>query len=226
MGTGPSLQRDNAHGISAASLRCECRAYIIIRQSPDEFWNGADDSTQPDSHILPMRGDSHLIICWYGSRLGDSFHRLLSEGLGVLFGLSLVLRKRHPFADEFSPRLVFRLHAKDPLLFLHHSPFRASRRSALANEVVLVSAEILSSLTSYFERCSASASEPTLIAACGWRALISRMASPLSEIATSTDSCSGDAPPGLGIMVTIFRPFAMRLTSPSVLRLGAASSEW
>jgi hypothetical protein len=41
----------------------------------------------------------------------QSFHRLLSEGLGLLFGLSLVLRKRHPFADDFAARLVFRLHA-------------------------------------------------------------------------------------------------------------------
>jgi hypothetical protein len=39
-------------------------------------------------------------------------HRLLSEGLGLLFGLSFVLRKRHPFADDFAARLVFRLHAQ------------------------------------------------------------------------------------------------------------------
>jgi hypothetical protein len=37
---------------------------------------------------------------------------LLSEGLSLLFGLSLVLWKRHPFADDFSARLVFRLHVK------------------------------------------------------------------------------------------------------------------
>jgi hypothetical protein len=42
----------------------------------------------------------------------DSLHRLLSEGLSLLFGLSLVLRKRHPFADDFAARLVFRLHVK------------------------------------------------------------------------------------------------------------------
>src|SRR4030088_622275 len=35
--------------------------------------------------------------------------------LGLLFvGLSLVLRKRHPFADDFSPRFVFRRHAQIP----------------------------------------------------------------------------------------------------------------
>src|SRR5260370_41966530 len=42
----------------------------------------------------------------------DSVHRLLSGGLCLLFGLSLVLRKRHPFADDFAARLVFRLHAQ------------------------------------------------------------------------------------------------------------------
>jgi hypothetical protein len=31
---------------------------------------------------------------------------------GLLFGLSLVLRKRHPFADDFAARLVFPLHAQ------------------------------------------------------------------------------------------------------------------
>jgi hypothetical protein len=73
------------------------------------------------------------------------------------------------------------------------------------------STKILPSLTSYFARSSSSASESTLIAACGWRALIARMASPLSGMATSDHSCSGDAPPGFGITVTIFHPFAMRL---------------
>src|SRR5207237_306025 len=42
----------------------------------------------------------------------DSLHRLLSEGLSLLFALSLVLRERHPFADDFTARLVFRLHAQ------------------------------------------------------------------------------------------------------------------
>src|ERR1700692_47218 len=73
------------------------------------------------------------------------------------------------------------------------------------------STKILPSPTSYFARSSASASESTLIAACGWRALIARMASPLSGMATSDHSCSGDAPPGFGSTVTIFHPFAMRL---------------
>jgi hypothetical protein len=34
----------------------------------------------------------------------------------VIPSLGLLLRKRHPFADDFSPRLVFGLHAQDPLL--------------------------------------------------------------------------------------------------------------
>jgi hypothetical protein len=46
----------------------------------------------------------------------DSLHPPLSEGPGLLSGLSLVLRKRYPLADYFSPRLVFRLNAQDPLL--------------------------------------------------------------------------------------------------------------
>jgi hypothetical protein len=36
--------------------------------------------------------------------------RLMSRG--QVLGLSLVLRKRHPFADDFAARLVFRLHAQ------------------------------------------------------------------------------------------------------------------
>jgi hypothetical protein len=73
------------------------------------------------------------------------------------------------------------------------------------------STKILPSLTLYFARSSALASESTLIAACGWRALIARMAAPLSGMATSDHSCSGVAPPGFGITVTIFHPFAMHL---------------
>jgi hypothetical protein len=46
----------------------------------------------------------------------ESLHRLLSEGLGLLFGLPLILRQRHPFPDDFSPRLVFGLHAHNPSL--------------------------------------------------------------------------------------------------------------
>src|SRR5258708_5674665 len=65
----------------------------------------ADAGRQPPHYLLVR-----IATGW------DSFHRLLSEGLGLLFGLSLVLRKQHPFADDFSPRLVFRLHAQDPLL--------------------------------------------------------------------------------------------------------------
>src|SRR5262245_50400242 len=60
------------------------------------------DAGQQPPHYLPVRIATGR----------DSLHRLLSEGLGLLFGLSLVLRKRHPFADDFSPCLVFRLHAQ------------------------------------------------------------------------------------------------------------------
>jgi hypothetical protein len=109
----------------------------ISRHSPDELWNGVDDSRQriPQklwagglrraSGVPPIRGLSrfadagrqppHYLLVRIATGW-DSFHRLLSEGLGLLFGLSLVLRKQHPFADDFSPRLVFRLHAQDPLL--------------------------------------------------------------------------------------------------------------
>ena len=73
------------------------------------------------------------------------------------------------------------------------------------------------SLTSYFARSSASASESTLMAACGWRALMARMASPLSGMATSDHSCSGDAPLGFGSTVTIFHPVVMHLRLTSSL---------
>jgi hypothetical protein len=53
------------------------------------------------------------------------------------------------------------------------------------------------------------------MAACGWRALIARMASPLSGMATSDHSCRGDAPLGFGSTVTIFHPVVMRLRLPS-----------
>ena len=33
-------------------------------------------------------------------------------GISLLFGLPLVLRERHPFADDFSASLVFRLHVQ------------------------------------------------------------------------------------------------------------------
>ena len=62
------------------------------------------DAGQQPPHYLPVRIAAGR----------DSLHRLLSEGLSLLFGLSLVLRKRHPFADDFSARLVFRLHVKIP----------------------------------------------------------------------------------------------------------------
>jgi hypothetical protein len=77
------------------------------------------------------------------------------------------------------------------------------------------STKILPSLTSYFARSSASASESTLIAACGWRALIARIALPLSGMATRHHSCSGEPPPGFGSTVTIFHPVVMRRRHPS-----------
>src|SRR3954464_4281045 len=88
----------------------------------------------------------------------------------------------------------------------------------LAGHKASTSTKILPSLTSYFARSSASASESTLMAACGWRALMARMASPLSGMATSDHSCSGDAPLGFGSTVTIFHPVVMdlRLTSSLV----------
>jgi hypothetical protein len=68
----------------------------------------------------------------------------------------------------------------------------------LADHGPSTSTKILPSLTSYFARSSAADSESTLMAACGWRALIARMASPLSGMATRDHSCSGEAPPGFG----------------------------
>jgi hypothetical protein len=77
------------------------------------------------------------------------------------------------------------------------------------------STRILPSLTSYFARSSASASESTLIAACGWRALIARIALLLSGMPTRHHSCSGEPPPGFGSTVTIFHPVVMRRSYPS-----------
>src|SRR4051812_10481670 len=92
------------------------------------------------------------------------------------------------------------------------------RRSLIAETLLAghepsTSTKILPSLTSYFARSSASAAESTLMAACGWRALIARIASPLSGMATSDNSCRGDAPLGFGSTVTIFHPVVMRPSS-------------
>jgi hypothetical protein len=62
------------------------------------------DAGQQPPHNLPVRIAAGR----------DSLHRLLSEGLGLLFGLSLVFRKRHPLADDFSARLVFWFHGQNP----------------------------------------------------------------------------------------------------------------
>ena len=96
-------------------------------------------------------------------------------------------------------------------------PKAVDRWDAFAGHEPSTSTKILPSLTSYFARSSASASELTLMAACGWRALMARMASPLSGMATSDHSCSGDAPLGFGSTVTIFHPVVMHLRLTSSL---------
>ena len=96
-------------------------------------------------------------------------------------------------------------------------PKAVDRWDAFAGHEPSTSTKILPSLTSYFARSSASASESTLMAACGWRALMARMASPLSGMATSDHSCSGDAPLGFGSTVTIFHPVVMHLRLTSSL---------
>ena len=60
---------------------------------------------------------------------------------------------------------------------LDRMPKAVDRGTPLAGHEPSRSTKILPSLTSYFARSSASASESTLIAACGWRALIARMGS-------------------------------------------------
>jgi len=77
-----------------------------LLNTPSSLGLRPTDAGQQPPHYLPVRIATGR----------DSLHRLFSEGPGLLFGLSLVRRKRHPFADDFSPRLVFRLHAQDPLL--------------------------------------------------------------------------------------------------------------
>jgi hypothetical protein len=122
----------------------------------------------------------------------------------------------------------------EPSLRLRRSPFPGNgipspetTGTLLAGHEPSTSTKILPSLTSYFARSSASASESTLMAACGWRALIARMASPLSGMATSDHSCSGEPPPGFGSTVTIFHPAVMRLrlTSSFVPAYPTASTQ-
>jgi hypothetical protein len=72
-----------------------------------------------------------------------------------------------------------------------------------------LSKTILPSLTLCFARSSGSASESTLIAACGWSDLTALIACPLSGMATSNHSCSGAPLSLLGKTVTIFHPFAI-----------------
>src|SRR5258707_3621893 len=109
---------------------------ISANDRPTSLGSRLTNAGQQPPHYLPVRIATGR----------NSLHRLLSEGLGLLFGLSLVLRKRHPFADDFSSRLVFRLHAQDPL------PLNGGRRrqhkdraatacfAAISHGVMLVSA--------------------------------------------------------------------------------------
>jgi hypothetical protein len=81
------------------------RALIAERAEPPIGSRLIDAGQQP-LHNLPVRIATGR----------DLLHRLLSEELGLLFGLSFISRKRHPLADDFSPRRVFRLHAQNPLV--------------------------------------------------------------------------------------------------------------
>src|ERR1700733_306362 len=42
----------------------------------------------------------------------NSLHRLSGEGLDLRFSLALVFRQCHPFTDDLSTLIVFRLHAR------------------------------------------------------------------------------------------------------------------
>ena len=102
------------------------RACVGAERAGHEMWCGAASGVE--------RGVSEQNDLFAGSRLTDagqqpphnlpvriaagrdSLHRLLSKGLGLLFGLSLIFRKGHPLADNFSARLVFRFHFQNPLV--------------------------------------------------------------------------------------------------------------
>jgi hypothetical protein len=58
------------------------------------------DAGQQPPHYLPV---------WIATG-GHLLHSLLGKGPGLVFGLSLILRERHPLANDFSPRIMFRLH--------------------------------------------------------------------------------------------------------------------
>jgi hypothetical protein len=102
--TAPSLCADMIFGKD----RCGERRRVAndANEPPSLLGSRLTDAGQQPPHYLPVRIATGR----------DSLHHLLSEGLSLLFGLSLFLRKRHPFADDFSPRFVFRLHAQNPLI--------------------------------------------------------------------------------------------------------------
>ena len=85
-----------AHGRTVRAVRTR------FARTNNRVGSRLTDAGQQSPHYPPVR---------IGTRR-DSLHRLLSEGLSLLFGLSLVLCKRHPFADDFSASLVFRLHVQ------------------------------------------------------------------------------------------------------------------
>ena len=64
-----------------------------------------------------MRGNSHLIICRYGSPLdGIRSAAFLAKGLACSSVCRLSFGSAIDSRMIFSPRLVFGLHAQDPLL--------------------------------------------------------------------------------------------------------------
>ena len=108
------------HGVEPAWTLLTFESLLALRQEPsavqsaiqiandlsvDEIASSAVARPQP-LHNLSVR----VATGW------DSLHRLLSEELGLLFRLSFIFRKRHPLADNFSPRLVFRLHVQNPVV--------------------------------------------------------------------------------------------------------------
>jgi hypothetical protein len=87
------------------SLRPRAALKGVSEQTTSSLGSRLTDAGQQPLHNLPV-----------GIATGrDSLHRLLSEELGLLFGLSFIFRKRHLLADNFLPRLLFRLHISKSL---------------------------------------------------------------------------------------------------------------
>jgi len=61
----------------------------------------------------------------------DSLDDLVSKDISLFFRLALVLRKRHPFADDFTSLLVFRIHFTS---FLAWSSFHMLAYTRLTNQ--------------------------------------------------------------------------------------------